>query len=367
MTASTGDAADRAFMRRALALARRGWGQVSPNPLVGAVVVRDGLVVGEGFHARHGGDHAEVVALRAAGDAARGATLYVTLEPCSHHGKTPPCTEAVLRAGIARVVAACGDPDPNASGGLAFLAERGVDCTLGVEEEAARELNAPFLFRFASDRPWVTLKLALSLDGAIADHTRRPGWLTNDRSRREVHRMRAGVDAVAVGIGTALTDDPALTVRAGRPPRRAPVRVVFDRAGRLPVASALASTAREVPVVVCTAEPDGARARALAAAGVELVPAADLPAALRALRARGIHSVLVEGGAGIAGALLRHGLVDRLVIFQAPVILGEGALGAFATAPAAPAAGAHRLRVIARRRFADDLMTEYAMTRIPPS
>lgn len=140
------------------------------------------------------------------------------------------------------------------------------------------------------------------------------------------------------------------------------MRVVFDRAGRLPVASALARTAREVPVVVCTAEPDGARARALAAEGVELVPAADLPAALRALRARGIHSVLAEGGAGIAGALLRHGLVDRLVIFQAPVILGEGALGAFATAPAAPAAGAHRLRVIARRRFADDLMTEYAMS-----
>lgn len=365
--AAAGDRADRAFMRRAISLARRGWGQVAPNPLVGAVVVRDGQVVGEGYHARHGGDHAEVVALRAAGEAARGATLYVTLEPCSHHGKTPPCTEAVLRAGVARVVAGCLDPDPKAGGGLASLAAHGVETLSGVEEEAARELDAPFHFRFASDRPWVVLKLALSLDGALADHTRRPGWLTGERSRRAVHRLRAGMDAVAVGVGTALADDPQLTVRSGAPPRRPPVRVVFDRSARLSPDSALVRSAADVPVILCTAEPGSERARVLAAAGVELLPAAELPDAMRQLRRRGVHSILVEGGAGIAGALLQHELVDRLVIFQAPVILGAGALGAFATAPAATAAGARRLRVVTRRRFGDDLMTEYATDTEPCS
>lgn len=361
-TAVGGTPADALFMRRAIVLARRGRGQVSPNPMVGAVVVRDGAVVGEGFHARYGGPHAEVMALAAAGDAARGATLYVTLEPCRHHGRTPPCTDAVLRAGIGRVVVGAMDPNPDAGGGLALLASRGVATLAGVEEAASRELDPAFFFRFVADRPWVVLKLALSLDGALADHTRRPGWLTNDRSRREVHRLRAGVDAVAVGVGTAVADDPLLTVRAGRQPRRPPARVVFDRAARLPAGSALVRTAGEAPVIVCTADPDSARARSLADAGVEVVSAHDLAQALRQLRRRGINSVMVEGGAGIAGALLQHDLVDRLVIFQAPVILGAGALGAFTGAPAASSAGARRLRVIARRRFGDDLMTEYALT-----
>ncbi|MHB1225031.1 MAG: bifunctional diaminohydroxyphosphoribosylaminopyrimidine deaminase/5-amino-6-(5-phosphoribosylamino)uracil reductase RibD [Gemmatimonadaceae bacterium] len=360
-----GTTADRAFMRRAVALARRGWGRVAPNPLVGAVVVRDGVVVGEGFHARYGGPHAEVVALESAGHAARGATLYVTLEPCRHHGRTPPCTDAVLHAGIGRVVVGTLDPNPTAGGGLELLASRGLATLAGVEEEAARELDPAFFFRFAADRPWVVLKLALSLDGALADHTRRPGWLTNDRSRRAVHRLRAGMDAVAVGIGTVLADDPLLTVRAGRPPRRPPARVVFDRSARLPLGSALVRTAGESPVIVCTACSDSPGARALAGAGVELLPADDLIQALRRLRQRDIHSVMVEGGAGMAGALLQHDLVDRLVIFQAPVILGAGAVGAFTSAPAASASGARRLRVVARRRFGDDLMTEYALTQSP--
>ncbi len=357
----TGDArADRAHMRRALALARRGWGRTAPNPMVGAVVVRGGEVVGEGWHAEYGGPHAEVMALDAAGDRARDATLYVTLEPCAHHGKTPPCTDAVLRAGVRRVVAAMRDPNPAAAGGLARLAATGVEVAAGVEEAAARELNAPFLHALASDRPFVTLKLAVSLDGAIADHTRRPGWLTSPASRRLVHRMRANADAVAVGIGTALADDPLLTVRGVRRPRVEPRRVVFDRRARLPLDARLVRTAREVPTVLVTADPDGAAARALAAAGVEIVGAESLDEALGALRARGVRALFAEGGAGLAGALLAHRAVDRLVMFQAPVVLGAGALPAFGGAPPATAAEAPRWRLVERRTVAGDLLTVLA-------
>jgi diaminohydroxyphosphoribosylaminopyrimidine deaminase/5-amino-6-(5-phosphoribosylamino)uracil reductase len=352
---------DTAFMRRALALARRGWGQTAPNPMVGAVVVQGGEIVGEGWHARYGDDHAEVVALRAAGDRARGATVYVSLEPCNHHGKTPPCTEALLAAGVSRVVAAVADPGRVAGGGLARLQAAGVEVALGVEAEAARELNAAFFHAAASDRPWVTLKLAMSLDGALADGTRRPGWLTNARSRRAVHRMRANVDAVAVGIGTALADDPALTVREAPTPRVPPLRVVFDRTLRLPLDSRLARTAREHPVLAVCADPPADRARALEATGVRLVRAASLDDALRALRAEHeVRSLLVEGGAGLASALWERALVDRLVIFQAPVVLGGGALHAFAHAPSVRASDAPRLRVVERRRLGDDLLTIYA-------
>ena len=352
--------ADRAFMRRALRLARRGWGRTAPNPMVGAVVVRDGAVVGEGWHAEWGGPHAEVGALAAAGDLARGATLYVTLEPCAHHGKTPPCTDAILRAGVARVVAAVRDPSPPARGGLERLAAAGVRVAAGVEEEAARELNAPFFHALGSDRPWVTLKLAVSLDGAIADHTRRPGWLTSPASRRLVHRMRANADAVAVGIGTALADDPHLTVRGVAPPRVPPRRVVFDRRARLPLDSRLVRTAGETPTTVVTAEPDGRAARALADAGVQIVGAADLDAALVALRALGVRALFAEGGAELAGALLGHRAVDRLVMFQAPVVLGAGALPAFGAAPAATAAEAPRWRLVERRTITGDLLTVLA-------
>jgi diaminohydroxyphosphoribosylaminopyrimidine deaminase/5-amino-6-(5-phosphoribosylamino)uracil reductase len=191
------DARDSAFMRRALDLAARGWGQTAPNPMVGAVVVRDGVVVGEGYHARYGGDHAEIAALRAAGGLARGATVYVSLEPCAHHGKTPPCADALIAAGVARVVAAADDPNAKAGGGADRLRAAGVDVDVGVEEDAARELNAPFFHAFASaDRPWVIVKLALSVDGAIADARRSAGWLTGPEARREAHALRARHDAV---------------------------------------------------------------------------------------------------------------------------------------------------------------------------
>jgi diaminohydroxyphosphoribosylaminopyrimidine deaminase/5-amino-6-(5-phosphoribosylamino)uracil reductase len=351
-------------MRRALRLARRGWGRVAPNPLFGSVVVRDGAVVGEGWHARYGDAHAEVNALAAAGDLARGSTVYATLEPCNHHGKRGPCTEALLAAGVARVVVAVADPHPIAAGGAARLRAAGVKVTMGVEAARARELVAPFLRDVTGGAlPWTTLKLALSIDGAVADHTRGPGWLTGAESRRAVHRLRAGHDAVAVGIGTALADDPALTVRDVRAPRVAPLRVVFDRAARLPLGSQLVRSARDVPLaVVCAPDAPAERTAALNAAGVRVAPADGLADGLRVLRRdHGVRALFVEGGARLSGALWAADLVDRLVTFQAPVVLGEGAVRAFDGAPAERAAGARRLPVVRARWYGPDRMTVYAV------
>jgi diaminohydroxyphosphoribosylaminopyrimidine deaminase/5-amino-6-(5-phosphoribosylamino)uracil reductase len=348
---------DAAYMRKALALAARGWGQTAPNPLVGAVVVRDGAVVGEGWHARLGGPHAEVEALHAAGELARGATMYVTLEPCNHHGRTGPCSEALLAAGVRRVVAAVSDPDPAAHGGAHRLRDGGVAVEIGVEAESARELNAPFFHALASDRPFVQLKLALSIDGGLADYTRSRGWLTGRESRAAVHTMRAGADAIAVGIGTALADDPVLTVREEPAPR---VRIVFDTSARLPLGSRLVTSARETPVLVVCWAPDPAHAAALEHAGVELLHAATLAQALRALKGRGVRSLLVEGGAALAASLLQDALVDRLVIFRAPLLLGAGAVAAFGSLPAATLVGAVRWRMVRSARLGDDELTVYA-------
>ena len=358
---------DARHMRRALRLARKGWGRVAPNPLVGAVIVRDGVVVGEGWHAEYGGAHAEVAALRAAGEAARGATAYVTLEPCNHWGRTPPCVDALLAAGVARVVIGADDPHAIAAGGMARLRAAAVAVDAGVLATDAVELNAPFFFDVTGgDRPWITLKLALSIDAAIADHTHAPAWLTGARSRRLVHRMRAGHDAIAVGIGTALADDPLLTVRDVQLPRVLPLRVVFDRTARLPTSAKLVGTAREWPTcVVCDPDATESRRTALEAAGVRIVPAASIDDGCRALRALGVRSLLVEGGAGIAGSLSRADLVDRLVIFQAPVVLGAGALAGFGDAPAQSGRGARRLPVVRRRALDDDLLTIYAVHPVP--
>ncbi len=319
-------------------------------------------MVGEGYHASYGGDHAEVAALRAAGERARGSTAYVTLEPCAHTGQTPPCADALIAAGVRRVVMSRRDPNPIAGGGLERLKAAGIETMVGVEHDAARELNASFFNAQHADRPWVTLKLATSLDGAVADAARSPGFLTGDAARREVHRLRAGSDAVAVGIGTALIDDPQLTVRDGPAPRVPPVRVVFDRTARLPLASRLARSAREIPVIVVATNPDPDRAARLAAAGVVIVEAAGLQEGLRALRARGLGSLLLEGGAQLAGAFIAASAVDRLIIFQAPVVLGRGSLPAFGFAPPAAVLGARRLPVVERQTFGDDLMTVYALS-----
>jgi diaminohydroxyphosphoribosylaminopyrimidine deaminase/5-amino-6-(5-phosphoribosylamino)uracil reductase len=355
---------DLAYMRRALDLARRGWGQTAPNPMVGAVVVRDGAVVGEGFHARYGDDHAEVVALRAAGERARGATLYVTLEPCAHYGKTPPCTDAVIASGVARVVVATLDPNPEAAGGAERLRARGIRVDVGAGESEGRELNAAFFHAHASDTPWIVLKLAVSLDGAIADATRTRGaagnWLTGTEARREVHRMRAGVDAIAIGVGTLLADDPMLTVRDVSPPRVAPRRIIFDSELRTPLGAAVVRGARVTPTIIVARHGTPDRRAALEAHGVRVVVHESLRDALAALGSEGTRHLLVEGGARFAGSLLEQGLVDRLVIFQAPIVLGAGALNAFAHVSTTTAASLGRLRVVERAQFGDDLKTTYA-------
>jgi diaminohydroxyphosphoribosylaminopyrimidine deaminase/5-amino-6-(5-phosphoribosylamino)uracil reductase len=352
---------DATLMRRALTLAEQGWGQTAPNPMVGAVLTTGGEIVGEGYHARYGGPHAEVVALHAAGARARGSTAVVTLEPCAHFGKTPPCVDALIDAGVARVVAAVRDPSPIAHGGLERLRHAGIAVDVGIERESAIELNAPFFHAHASDRPWVTLKLALSADGAIADVTRRQRWLTGEESRRYVHHLRAGSDAIGVGIGTVLADDPALTVRDAPPPRVAPRRVIFDSTLRTPLESVVARTARDVPTIIIARLPDRERIEAMSAAGVRVLVAPNVTSALVDLRAAGVRSLLVEGGARLAGSLLAESLVDRLVIFRSPIRLGEGALDAFAFAPPDAVARIDEAPVLERRAFGDDLMTMHAL------
>ncbi len=347
-------------MRRALALAERGWGHTAPNPMVGAVLVRDGVVVGEGYHAEYGGAHAEAAALDQAGDRARGATLYVTLEPCAHTGKTPPCTDAVLAAGVRRVVAAVAEPNVAARGGAKKLRKAGVDVALGALEAEARELNIIFFHGAEFYRPFVTLKLAVSREGALADAARTPRWLTGPEARREVHRLRAGHDAIAVGLGTALADDPQLTVREVPPPRKAPVRVVFSRGGKLPRSSRLVATAREIPVILLVLRIEPEQRAALTAAGVTVIEVRDLNEGLLELASRGVRSVLLEGGARIAGAVLRAGSVDRIVMFQTHVELGPDGLMPFAFAPPDLVAPGPKWKILRQQEMGDDIMTVYA-------
>ncbi len=349
-------------MRQALALATRGAGHTSPNPMVGAVVVRDGQVVGQGWHARFGAPHAEVVALSAAGAAAAGATMYVTLEPCAHHGKTPPCTGALLAAGIRRVVFAAADPNPLAAGGASWLHDAGIQVHGGVLQAEAEELNAPFLFAArGATRPFVTLKLALSIDGCLVGSSR-VGWLTGASAKRAVHALRAQSDAVAVGLGTVLADDPMLTVREGVSARVAPMRVVFDRHARLPLRSALVRSAAAVPVLAVTDGSATSAEQRLREAGVEILVASSLGDALEQLHRRDVRHLLVEGGAELATAFVASGLVHRLITFHCPVILGRDALRAFAALPGQQADTAPRLRVIAREECGADFMTTFSMS-----
>jgi diaminohydroxyphosphoribosylaminopyrimidine deaminase / 5-amino-6-(5-phosphoribosylamino)uracil reductase len=322
-------------MRRALALAAEGWGMVRPNPLVGAVVVRDGREVGSGWHARYGAAHGEVVALERAGAAARGATLYVTLEPCSHHGLTPPCTEAIARAGVARVVCAAADPNPEAAGGAAWLRERGIEVEIGVESGAARALNAAFFHVHERGTPFVSLKLATSLDGAVAEAAGRPTRITGAGAEVQVHRLRAASDAILVGGATVRADDPLLTVR-GVPTIRPPVRVVAASAATLPTGSHLLATLEEAPVLLlCSEEASernvaelehrGVRVRRVARGPSGLDPAACLDALWR----EGLQSVFCEGGPRLGASLLGADRVERLHLLLAPVWFGGAAVPAF--------------------------------------
>ncbi|MFO0852360.1 MAG: bifunctional diaminohydroxyphosphoribosylaminopyrimidine deaminase/5-amino-6-(5-phosphoribosylamino)uracil reductase RibD [Gemmataceae bacterium] len=319
---------DERWMRHALALAARGQGAVEPNPMVGAVVLdAAGNLVGEGYHQRFGGPHAEVFALAAAGEQARGGTLVVTLEPCCHHGKTPPCTDAVLASGVRRVVAAMADPFPKvAGGGLAILRSAGLDVTVGVCEAEARRLNAPYLKLLGTGRPWVIAKWAMTLDGRIATRTGDSKWISGEASRQRVHKLRGRVDAVIVGRGTVVADDPLLTARPPGP--RTAARVVLTASGELPEGCQLRTTAREVPVIVFTAAGSEAKLAGWAADGAEVVPlpAGDnvlsADAVLAELGRRRMTNVLVEGGAGAHGAFLDARAVDEVWAFVSPVLVG---------------------------------------------
>lgn len=325
-------------MRRALELAESGWGRVHPNPLVGAVVVRDGGVVGEGAHREFGGDHAEVEALRNAGEQAHGATLYVTLEPCSHTGKTPPCTDSVVRAGVERVVIAAEDPHPRAAGGARRLEQAGVEVVTGVERDAARAQNALFLRPLETGRPFVALKFGMTLDARIARRAGQQTRITGDAAEGHVHRLRSGFEAIMVGAATARIDDPRLTVRHAPRPRIPPVRVVVDPKLSLSPDSRLARSVDEAPVWVLAHRGErGEGRRALESRGVDVVevPAVagshllDLDAALDALHERGIRTVLCEGGGRLGAALLEAERVDRLYLFIAPDLLGTDGVPAF--------------------------------------
>jgi diaminohydroxyphosphoribosylaminopyrimidine deaminase / 5-amino-6-(5-phosphoribosylamino)uracil reductase len=315
-------------MARALELAERGLGETNPNPMVGCVIVRDGRIVGEGWHRRAGGPHAEVFALEAAGDRARGATAYVTLEPCAHHGRTPPCAPALARAGLRRVVAAVRDPHPVVDGrGFDVLRRAGLRVATGVLQARAALLNERFLAAAALDRPFVLLKAGLTLDGRIATAAGESKWITSPGQRRAARGLRRLHDAVAVGISTVLADDPLLLPLPRV--RRPFVRVVFDSRLRLPPGSRLVRSAGRDPVWVVTASGDARRRRALEAAGVRVLRAGSrvkgrvpLPAGLRALRRAGVWSLMVEGGSELLGALLAARLFDQVALFRAPLLMG---------------------------------------------
>jgi diaminohydroxyphosphoribosylaminopyrimidine deaminase/5-amino-6-(5-phosphoribosylamino)uracil reductase len=317
------------MMRRALELAARGVGQVSPSPLVGCVIVSPGgRIVGEGFYLYEQLRHAETIALEQAGELARGATAYVSLEPHSHYGRTPPCTEALLRAGVSRVVASIEDPNPLVSGkGFATLRAAGVDVQTGLLEREAARLNEAYIHFIRTARPFVHLKLACSLDGKIATRTGDSRWITGEESRARVQALRHLHDAILVGAGTARADDPLLTDRSGNPRRRPLLRVVLDENLGLSAQSKLAKTAREFPTLVFASESaNDAAASALATLGVEVLRGAgggrELKGVLLELGSRSIQSVLVEGGAHVAGAFLDAGLIDKVSFFVAPIIIG---------------------------------------------
>ena len=359
---------DLSHMRAALALARRGLGNAWPNPAVGCVLVRDGQVVGRGWTQPGGRPHAETEALARAGEAARGATAYVTLEPCSHWGRTPPCCDALVRAGVARVCVAMGDPDPRVDGrGLARLREAGIAVETGVLEAEARAVNAGFARRITRGLPLVTLKLASTLDGRIATETGESRWITGLEARREAHALRARHDAILVGSGTVLADDPDLTCRIPGMERVPMLRVVADARLRTPRDARLVRTAHEAPSLIVTRT--GHRPAALAPfieAGVEVLTVPRLPSGgldtaemLRALARRGVTRVLAEGGAGLAAGLLGADLVDRIAWFHAPGVMGQEGLAAVGPLHLAALAAMPRFRRVAAREAGADWLTEY--------
>lgn len=351
-------AVDRQMMARALQLAERGLWTTAPNPRVGCVLWRAGEIVGEGWHEKAGEPHAEVHALRAAGERARGATAYVTLEPCSHHGRTPPCAEALIAAGVSRVVAAMVDPNPLVAGrGLALLAAAGIATASGLLENEACELNIGFVARMTRGRPWLRLKAAASLDGKTALNNGTSQWITGPDARRDGHRWRARACAVLTGVGTVRDDDPSLTVRDVETPRQ-PLRVIVDsRLETPPTAKVLAGGG----ALVCAAVDDPERAKMLRAAGAEVIFLAnangkvDLGALLDELGRRGINEVHAEAGSKLNGSLLRAGLVDEFVFYLAPCLIGDDASGLFSLPALTTLTDKRALRILDLRQLGPDI------------
>lgn len=357
------------MMRRALALARRGVGKTAPNPAVGCVVVRDGKVVGRGWHKKAGTPHAEVHALNQAGELARGADVYVTLEPCAHYGKTPPCANALIAAGVARVWVGMVDPNPLvAGGGIRMLEDAGIEVESGILEEECRELNRPFIKWIQTRLPYVVLKSALTLDGMTATAAGDSRWVTSDRARQEVHRLRGRLDAIMVGVGTVVSDDPLLTCRL--PGGKDPLRVVVDSTLRIPLHAALFGVRSAARTVVATCCRDQGRIAAVAARGAEVLGCiekdgrVDLEDLLRRLGQMGVQSILLEGGAHLAGAALRAGLIDRLMVFIAPKLVGGVGMGLFAGAGVGLMKDAIRLEDVRVQQVGVDLLVEG--TPLPP-
>lgn len=354
---------DEAYMKEAMALAATARGRTAPNPMVGAVVVADGEVVGRGYHARAGTPHAEVLALAEAGSAARGATLYTTLEPCAHWGRTPPCADTIIERGICRVVSALEDPDPQVSGrGHARLREAGIAVEIGLMEEPARRLNEAYIKHRTAGLPLVALKWAMSLDGKIAGRRGEETAITGPSARSVAHELRNQYDAVLVGIGTVLADDPRLTCRL--PGGRNPLRVVLDSTLRIPLDAEVVRGARDTPTLVATtARASAERARVLLACGVEVLTVGservELRALLEVLAGRGLLSVLVEGGAAVHAAFLEAGFADRVYAFVAPMLLGgpdtpAPVEGADLLGRGAPL----RLREVSMRQAGEDVLIE---------
>ena len=350
--------ADQEFMSRALALAERGLFTTTPNPRVGCVIVRDGAVVGEGFHERAGGPHAETNALGAAGARAEGATAYVTLEPCSHHGRTPPCADALIAAKVRRVVVAMGDPNPKVAGeGFARLRAGGVEVATGLLEEDARELNIGFVSRLTRGRPWVRLKVAATLDGKTALANGRSQWLTGEPARRDGHRWRARACAVLTKIGTVKDNDPRLTVREVETARQ-PLKVLVDSRLEVPLGARVLEGGN---VLVAAASADGAKIAALRAGGAEVVvlPNAagkvELGDLMRELARRELNEVHVEAGVRLNGSLVAAGVVDELLVYLAPALIGESGQGMFGLPPMERLGEKVGLRLMDVARIGDDL------------
>ena len=359
-------AADQRFMQLALALGRRGLGRTWPNPAVGAVVVKDGVIVGRGWTQPGGRPHAEPEALRRAGEAARGATLYVTLEPCSHFGKSPPCVDAVIASGIARVVSAIEDPNPEVAGqGHAKLRGAGIAVDVGLGAAEAAHDHAGHFRRIRDKRPHVILKLAISADGKIGAAGRKPVAITGEAAKARVHLLRAQCDAILVGIGTVLADDPVLTCRLLGMEARSPVRVVLDRALRIPGTSRLVHSARETPLWVVGSQIAEAPAAAkLGAAGAEVIrvasaSATELPVVLFALAENGITRLLVEGGARVAASFVAADLVDEIWLLRGPEAIGTGGIPALDALPLSSITGSSAFKTRASESLSKDTLTIY--------